>query len=458
MVKLTSFDFFRKLPREYTYGTASGGILSILVLVIVPMLIFLETLTFLSGEIQTDIVIDPNSEENLRINFNVTMLELPCQFTEVDVYNFFGAKRLDIEKDIQKAVVTGQMGEKFLHYHYEIPRPPVENQSKAAKTSVPPGFEVKSLSQENFTKILAEDKFSFVNFHAGWCHWCRELQPVWKSFAVAAEEKNLNVNIYNVHCPDNPQLCDSEQKIAGYPTLRMFHQGTALHPDFQYLRAEDVLLKYVEKVIVDSHDGPPTRSEKPRAVAAIREHVEEGCNVAGTLYVKRVPGNFVVLANSRDHNFDPKGTNTTHVIHHLTFGDQLTPAQLKQIPKNARHDIDPFQKELFSSSAEHTSHEHYIKLVSTFYRLGKFGSSEVLGYRITASNHFYDSEPSVPDVKFSYDMSPTAAVVTRGGRRWYEFLTNLFAIIGGFYVVMELTDGLFYKAKQAIRTASGKKS
>jgi len=96
--------------------------------------------------------------------------------------------------------------------------------------------------------------------------------------------------------------------------------------------------------------------------------------------------------------------------------------------------------------------------VSTFYRLGRLGSSEVLGYRITASNHFYDSEPSVPDVKFSYDMSPTAAVVTRGGRRWYEFLTNLFAIIGGFYVVMELTDGLFYRAKQAIKTASGKKS
>mmetsp|Transcript_42217 Transcript_42217/g.164907 ORF Transcript_42217/g.164907 Transcript_42217/m.164907 type:complete len:394 (-) Transcript_42217:394-1575(-) len=393
MVKLTSFDFFRKLPREYTYGTASGGVLSILVLLIVPMLIFFETLTFLSGEIQTDIVIDPNSEENLRINFNVTMLRLPCQFTEIDVFNFFGSKRRDIEKEIQKVVVTGQMGEKFLHYHYEVPRPAVDNPARAAKTLVPPGFQVKSLNKDNFNETLQKDKFAFVNFHAEWCHWCRELQPIWKSFAVAAEQKDMNVNIYNVHCPDNPEICGQQQKIAGYPTLRcvgfafkernvqrricrpmdywpgpttvksacqaesflsyvfhcmpprMFHQGTALHPDFQFQRTEDVLLKYVEKVIIDSHDGPPTRSEKPRAVAAVREHAEEGCNVSGTLYVKRVPGNFVVLANSRDHNFDPKGTNTTHIVHHLTFGDQLTPAQLKQIPKNARHDIDPFEKE-----------------------------------------------------------------------------------------------------------------
>lgn len=113
---------------------------------------------------------------------------------------------------------------------------------------------------------------------------------------------------------------------------------------------------------------------------------------------------------------------------------------------------------LFLSEDTHTTHEHYLKLVSTFYRLAKFDASEVLGYRMTASNHFYNSEPSVPDVRFSYDMSPTAAVVTRGGRRWYEFLTNLCAITGGVFVVFKMTDGIIFNLRQLLKQQAGKQT
>mmetsp|Transcript_13089 Transcript_13089/g.40315 ORF Transcript_13089/g.40315 Transcript_13089/m.40315 type:complete len:458 (+) Transcript_13089:171-1544(+) len=457
-MKFTSFDVFRKLPREYTYGTATGGILSILVISLIPALIFFETWTFLSGEIQTDVVIDPNSEESLTINFNVTMLDLPCTFTEVDAYDFFGTKRLDINKDVQKSVVTGELGEQFLKYHFDEERMDLHPDEKMPRTQVPPNFEIPKLGVDNFQSTLAGNKLSFVNFYADWCHFCNEFKPTWNAFAVAVERSNLPVKVYDVNCPDEEQLCTNTMGIVAYPTLRMFHQTTALDPDFTMERTEEALMMFVEHVLEDVGEKPPTKAEEPDAMATVREHKKEGCNVAGSLMVQRVPGNFVILANSREHNFDPKILNTSHIVHHLTFGDQLTQKQLKQIPKNSRHDIDPFEKELFPSADTHTSHEHYIKLVSTFYRLGKLGASEVLGYRMTASNHAYNCEPGAPDVRFSYDMSPTAAVVTRGGRRWYEFLTNLCAIVGGVYVVFRMADGVLFSAKQVMKGRTGKKS
>lgn len=128
----------------------------------------------------------------------------------------------------------------------------------------------------------------------------------------------------------------------------MFHKGQALHPDFNLERTEDTLITYAEHVIEENGEQPKTKAEKPNALVTVREHEGEGCNVSGKLYVKRVPGNFVIIANSREHNFDPKTTNTSHVVHHLTFGDQLSEKQLHQIPKSARHDIDPFEREYVS--------------------------------------------------------------------------------------------------------------
>ena len=49
-------------------------------------------------------------------------------------------------------------------------------------------------------------------------------------------------------------------------------------------------------------------------------------------------------------------------------------------------------------------------------------------------------EDEVPEAKFSYDLSPMAVVVSNKGRRWYDFITSLCAIIGGTHTVVGLVD------------------
>lgn len=62
---------------------------------------------------------------------------------------------------------------------------------------------------------------------------------------------------------------------------------------------------------------------------------------------------------------------------------------------------------------------------------------------MTTSNQQYKSDPNVPEARFSYDLSPTAVIVTRSGRRWYEFITSLCAVVGGTFTVFALMDGVF---------------
>lgn len=124
----------------------------------------------------------------------------------------------------------------------------------------------------------------------------------------------------------------------------------------------------------------------------------------------------------------------------------------RTLPSDVREHIDPLAERHFINHYGHMSHEHNIKVVTTRYEVGStFGGGlaglwgrgeEIMGYQMAVSNHQYDSEPNVPEAKFSYDLSPTAVVISQKGRRWYEFATSLCAIIGGMFTTFQLLNGV----------------
>ena len=75
---LSNFDFFRKVPRDFTEGTVPGSALSIIATVVMVSLFFLELKSFLTVKVVTDIIMDPGSEDgnDLGINFKMSMPEL----------------------------------------------------------------------------------------------------------------------------------------------------------------------------------------------------------------------------------------------------------------------------------------------------------------------------------------------------------------------------------------------
>ena len=92
----------------------------------------------------------------------------------------------------------------------------------------------------------------------------------------------------------------------------------------------------------------------------------------------------------------------------------------------------------FINAKAHEAAHHYVKVVSTHFDVGSFLSSlsadasTAVGYQtLVQTQTMAYHELDVPEAKFSYDLSPMAVAVRTSGKRWYDFVTSICAIVGG---------------------------
>merc|ERR1712086_1178927 len=74
-------------------GTKRGSILSYVALFTMMTLFFLETSEFLSPRNVTDLALDGSEDPRIRLNFNITMLDLRCEWAVVDVVSSLGSNQ-----------------------------------------------------------------------------------------------------------------------------------------------------------------------------------------------------------------------------------------------------------------------------------------------------------------------------------------------------------------------------
>ena len=95
-----NIDYFRKVPKEFTEGTTTGSLLSIIAAVVMGTLFVLEFRDYRKVKVVTDLVMDPGGIDgnDLYIAFKVTLPELVCQFASVEVSDTMGTQRQNIHK------------------------------------------------------------------------------------------------------------------------------------------------------------------------------------------------------------------------------------------------------------------------------------------------------------------------------------------------------------------------
>jgi hypothetical protein len=180
--------------------------------------------------------------------------------------------------------------------------------------------------------------------------------------------------------------------------------------------------------------------------------------------VNRVPGNFHIEAKSVNHNLNAAMTNLTHRVNHLSFGEPITKLPphmentptmrkvkrvLKQVPEEHKQ-FNPMDDKSYFTYQFHQAYHHYIKVVSTHLNMGSSDSvndvNSITVYQMLEQSQIvYYDEVNVPEARFSYDMSPMSVVVSKEGRKWYDYLTSLCAIIGGTFTTLGLIDATLYK-------------
>jgi len=102
--------------------------------------------------------------------------------------------------------------------------------------------DVLVLNGDNFNEVVKGAPLVAVEFYAPWCGHCKALAPEWEKAATTLKGK---VSLAKVDCTEAESLCQ-EYEVQGYPTLKLFRDGTAsplevarkAEPIVAYLTAE----------------------------------------------------------------------------------------------------------------------------------------------------------------------------------------------------------------------------
>ncbi|KAF9920074.1 protein disulfide-isomerase precursor [Linnemannia zychae] len=115
-----------------------------------------------------------------------------------------------------------------------------------AATSLMAGVRAESdvidLTAKNFVASVSDEKLMLVEFFAPWCGHCKALAPEYE--IAATKLKEIGIPIAKVDCTVETDLCQ-EQGIQGYPTLKVFKEGTP--SDYQGARKADAIISYLKK-------------------------------------------------------------------------------------------------------------------------------------------------------------------------------------------------------------------
>jgi len=89
-------------------GTKRGSIISYLAILTMITLFTMETLSFLGAStLQTDVSLDLNKDPKLRVNFNITMMDLSCEYATVDIVSPLGTS-LNVTSHLSKYALDAE--------------------------------------------------------------------------------------------------------------------------------------------------------------------------------------------------------------------------------------------------------------------------------------------------------------------------------------------------------------
>lgn len=485
--KIRSIDFYRKIPSDLTEATLFGATLSMFAAILMVSLFFFELTDFMTVRTETSIIVDRSVDGDLlRINFNLSFPALSCEHASVDVSDTMGNHRVNLTKTVQKypldkdGRIVGNVVRDFPDPKYEelkedgaLGKPDSEKAVDKAAAAEPAS---DVLTTKNFADALNNSPILMVNFYAPWCPWSRRLAPVWDAAAqimlVKFPVADGRIKLAKVDCTTEAMLC-RQHHIQGFPSVRIFragkdqitHGGHHDHESYVGDRTTEAIVSYAEKLV------PPvvaSNAPKPEAAPAakVQEEVESqtlkvgaarpGCSVQGFVLVKKVPGNLHISAHSHKHSFDFAVMNMTHVVHHLSYGKELTKGKWRLVERLHKEGLmnawsNRLQGRTFLSSEQNITHEHYNQVVMTSVEpRGDAAYNRVDLYEYTHHSHAIKTD-EMPVAKFRFDPSPMQVLVKEEPRPFYHFITTVCAIIGGVFTVAGIADSSVFTVVKAIK-------
>jgi thiol-disulfide isomerase/thioredoxin len=286
--KLREFDFYRKIPKDLTETSVHGSILSICAAIFMITLFVAELLAYLNIEYTSNVIVDPTVDAMLRINFNISVLDVPCEFAMIDVVDVLGTREDNVTKNINKWNLDANGLKRDYHGRNRVQDEIAHEDHHDLEQLHSNGIHAINIDEADFDGYLLSHKYAFVNFYAPWCIWCQRLEPVWEAFAEAVEREELPVSVIKVDCVKNFNLCQKQQ-IRAFPNLRFFKGSSPIMPDYSSDRSVDAFMNFAKgKINMDDQVRHMSPEQKERHEADTKEVPHPGCMLTGFLLVNRL--------------------------------------------------------------------------------------------------------------------------------------------------------------------------
>lgn len=119
----------------------------------------------------TNLKLDTNDDPRVRLNFNITMMDLKCDFVVVDVVSVLGTEQ-NVSAHITKWNVDGD----GVRRHYQGRNKQQKDLdlfdrsvTRSLEDLYENGEDAVNLSEETFEYARKSQEYLFVDFYASWC-------------------------------------------------------------------------------------------------------------------------------------------------------------------------------------------------------------------------------------------------------------------------------------------------
>ena len=474
--RMKRLHLYPKAPRDLTTTTSLGGALSLLCAATIAYLFVSNTVDFTKVHQTSNVILDDFQEPTLRIFFNITMENLPCQFASIDLSDIMGTQLKNVTTSVVKFKVAQGLNHRSQEFYKQVQDEQIvheELKPEELKYQAEQGPLMVYLNSETFTSMIERTELVLVAFGAPWCPWTQRLDPVWRKTAelVAKKPYAANVRIASIDCTraDSQELC-MRHRIHAFPTIRIYrHHHVRSHENYLGERTSDAFVEFVEEILgIHSEHGKGAAADE-----AVKRKLEtsgrgetasmdgEGCLMYGTLTVSRVPGSFRIIASSSSHSFNTLVMNVTHHVDKLVFGS--TSKHMKEVGTIGIEQRSSLYQTGFTMRQELSTLKHYLKVVPFDYiplngkvqrsYLYKANYNEYKPRKLEWFEGKADAAVEtdvVPNAAFHYDISPVKVVMKEEAKTWASYVTGLCAVIGGIYTVIGLIDNVLYHGSNTI--------
>ena len=176
---LTSFHccFRIQVPQDLLEGSQEGRFTSWFAILVLVVLFVKETNDFLSPRQVYDLTLDRTSSPKIQVNFNISLLDLRCDYATINVVSVLGNEQ-NVTKDITRRPLdeAGARNDALRNIHHHEEKHDILMHDPSVSETLEElhknGKEVVSLDRETFQYAMDEKEYVFVKYYADWYAIC----------------------------------------------------------------------------------------------------------------------------------------------------------------------------------------------------------------------------------------------------------------------------------------------